>query len=176
MLFYTFYGCPKETYAIRATTEKMAMADSARQRSLRRIKTPFECKPRSRHYEALAPRRHLQPTVWGSRLQIECVLSQTGAQETARAVSSSAQHGAVRQPHHSGGNGEEGPMSRKRQGPQWSSTRGSQREEQLGLESNMGELIGNDGPAEDLQALAIRSRFKRAIIDFPNQFSAGQHG
>src|SRR5882757_3590245 len=122
MLFYTFYGCPKETYAIRATTEKMAMADSARQRSLRRIKTPFECKPRSRHYEALAPRRHLQPAVWGSRLQIECVFSQTGAQKTPRAVSCPAQHAAVREPHHNDGDAEEGPMRPVCQGPQRSGT------------------------------------------------------
>jgi hypothetical protein len=82
----------------------------------------------------------------------------------------------MREPHHSRGNGEEGPMRRLRQGPQWSSTPGSQPEEQLSLESDMGELIGNDGPAEDLQAFAVRGRFKRAIIDFSNQFGARQHG
>src|SRR5882757_138814 len=124
----------------------------------------------------VASRRHLQPTVWGGRLQIKCVLSQAGAHETARAAPRLAQHGAMRQPHHSGGNGEEGPMSRLPQGPPRSSTLRSQREKQLSLESDMGELIGNDGSAEDLQALAIGSRFKRAIIDFSNQFSAGQHG
>ena len=118
----------------------------------------------------------MQPTVWGSRLQIECVFRQTGAQETPRAVSGPAQHGAVREPHHNGGNAEEDPMRRVRQGTQRSGTPGSQREEQLSLESDVGELIGNDGSAEDSQALAIRGRFERAIIDFSNQFSAGQHG
>jgi hypothetical protein len=87
-----------------------------------------------------------------------------------------APHGAVREPHHSGGNGEEDPMGRVRQGPQRGGTRGSQREEQLSLESDMGEFIGNDGSAEDSQALAIGCRFKCAIIDLSNQFSAGQHG
>jgi hypothetical protein len=67
-------------------------------------------------------------------------------------------------------------MNRLRQGPQRSSTPGSQREEQLSLESDVSELIGDDGSAEHSQALAIRSRFKRAIINFSNQFSAGQHG
>jgi hypothetical protein len=101
-------------------------------------------------------------------------LSQTGTQETARAVSGSAQHGAVREPHHSGGNGEEDPMGRVRQGPQRSGTPGSQREKQLSLESDMGEFIGNNGSAEDSQALAIRRRFKGAVIDLANQFSAAQ--
>jgi hypothetical protein len=82
----------------------------------------------------------------------------------------------MRQPHHGGGNGEEGPMNRLRQGPQRSGTPGSQREKQLSLESDMGEFIGNDSLAEDPQALAIRRRFKRAIIDLSNQLSAGQHG
>jgi len=66
-------------------------------------------------------------------------------------------------------------MSRVCQGPRWSSTPGLQCEEQSSLESDMGELIGNDDPAEDPQAIAIRDRFKRPIVDFSNQFSAGQH-
>jgi hypothetical protein len=72
-------------------------------------------------------------------------------------VPGSAQYGAVRQPHHRRDTCEENPMSRARQRPQPSGTPGSQREKQLRLESDMSELVGNDGSAENLQALAIRN-------------------
>src|SRR5258708_3374756 len=39
----------------------------------------------------------------------------------------------------------------------------------------MHELVGDEGSAENLQALAIRDRFERAIIDVANQLSADQH-
>jgi hypothetical protein len=61
-------------------------------------------------------------------LQVECVLSQTGAQETSPAVPGSAQYGTVRQPHHRRGACEEDSMSRSRQRPQSSGTSGAQRE------------------------------------------------
>src|SRR5258708_1037341 len=39
----------------------------------------------------------------------------------------------------------------------------------------MHELVGDEGSAENLQALAIRDRFERAIIDVTNQLSADEH-
>src|ERR1700733_16184420 len=39
----------------------------------------------------------------------------------------------------------------------------------------MGELVGNDGSAEDLQALAIRSGFECAIIYVSDELSADEH-
>ncbi len=51
-------------------------------------------------------------------LQVECILSQTGAQETPPAVPGSAQYGTVRQPHHRRGTCEEDPMNRARESPQ----------------------------------------------------------
>src|SRR5258707_14378489 len=39
----------------------------------------------------------------------------------------------------------------------------------------MHELVGDEGSAENLQALAIRDRFERAIIDVANQLSADEH-
>src|SRR5580704_7084217 len=39
----------------------------------------------------------------------------------------------------------------------------------------MGELVGNDGSAEDLQTLAIRHRFECTIVNISNQFSADEH-
>jgi hypothetical protein len=38
----------------------------------------------------------------------------------------------------------------------------------------MGELIGNESTAENLQALAIRSRFKCAVVDGPNELGADE--
>jgi len=67
-------------------------------------------------------------------------------------------------------------MSRARQRQPPSGVPGSQREQQLRLESDMGELVGNDGSAENLQALAIRNRFERAIIYVSNHLSADEHG
>jgi hypothetical protein len=88
---------------------------------------------------------------------------------------SAGQYRAVRQPHHAGGYREEGSMRGTRHGAQRSGTAGSQLKQQLGFESDMGEFIGNDGSAKNLQALAIRDRFKRAIIHLPNQFGADEH-
>jgi hypothetical protein len=45
------------------------------------------------------------------RAQVEPVLSQAGTQKAARAVSGAAQDGAVGDPHHDGGAGEENPES-----------------------------------------------------------------
>src|SRR5580700_4008674 len=39
----------------------------------------------------------------------------------------------------------------------------------------MSELVGNEGSAENAQALAIRNRFECTIIYVPNQFSADEH-
>jgi hypothetical protein len=72
-------------------------------------------------------------------------------------VSGTAQHGPVRQPHYDGGAGEENPMSRAHQSAQWNGMAGSQRQQQLRLESDMRELTGNDDTAEMLQAFAIRN-------------------
>jgi hypothetical protein len=52
---------------------------------------------------------------------------------------------------------------------------GSQCEEQLRLESDMGELVGNDVSAKNSQALAIRHRFECAIIYVSYQLSADEH-
>jgi hypothetical protein len=52
---------------------------------------------------------------------------------------------------------------------------GPMRQQQLRLESDMRELIGNDGSAENLQAFAVRNRFERAVIYVSNQFSADEH-
>src|ERR1700733_1053593 len=40
----------------------------------------------------------------------------------------------------------------------------------------MGALVGNDGSAENWQALAIRNGLERAIIYVSNQLSADEHG
>jgi hypothetical protein len=56
-----------------------------------------------------------------------------------------------------------------------SAAAGSQGRQQLRLEADMGELIGNESAAENLQAPAIRDRFKRAVIDGPDELGADEN-
>jgi len=103
-------------------------------------------------------------------------LSQTGAKEAARTVSGTAQYGTVRQPDHDRGPGKKQQMERACHGPQRSAAAGSHGQQQLRLESDMGELIGNESATENLQAPAIRSRLQCAVIDGPNQLGADENG
>jgi hypothetical protein len=81
----------------------------------------------------------------------------------------------VRQPHYRRGTCEKDPVRGACQGLKPSGTPGSHGENQLRLEADMGEFVGNYGSAENLQALAIGNRFERAIIDVSNQLGADEH-
>jgi hypothetical protein len=90
-------------------------------------------------------------------------------------VSGTVQYGTVRQPDHDRGPGEENQMDRACHGPRRGAAAGLQGQQQLRLESDMGELIGNESAAENLQAAAIRGRFKRAVIDGPDELGADEN-
>ena len=82
------------------------------------------------------------------------------------------QYGTVRHPDHDRGPGEENQMDQACQGPRCGAGAGSQGQQQLRLESDVRELIGNESAAENLQAAAIRGRFKCAVIDGPDELGA----
>jgi hypothetical protein len=63
-------------------------------------------------------------------------------------MSGSVQHAAMNQPHHEGGTYKEDTMSRPGEKVQRGRTSGPQHRQQLRLEPNMGELIGNDDTAK----------------------------
>jgi len=50
-----------------------------------------------------------------------------------------------------------------------------QRQQQPRFEADMGEFVGDDGPAEQLQTPAVRCRFKRAIVNLPDQLGADEY-
>jgi len=86
-----------------------------------------------------------------------------------------AQHRTVREPDHDRSPSEEDQPGRAGHGPRRSVTAGSHAEQQLRLESDMGELIGDQGTAENLQALAVRGGFQRAVIDGSNKLGADEN-
>ena len=67
-------------------------------------------------------------------------------------------------------------MSQAHQGLYRSGPARSQRDQQLRLESNVGELIGHEATAEHHQALAIRGRFECSVVHDPDQLSADEYG
>jgi hypothetical protein len=91
-------------------------------------------------------------------------------------VSGAVQYGTVRQPDHDRGAGKKHQMDRACHGPRRSAAAGSQGRQQLRLEADMGELIGNQSAAENLQAPALRDRFKGAVIDGPDELGADKNG
>jgi hypothetical protein len=66
-------------------------------------------------------------------------------------------------------------MSQAYQGPHRSDPARSQREQQLRLEPNVGELIGHEATAEYRQAVTIRGRFECSVVYDPDQLGADEY-